>query len=84
MLTFQEISQLTDKDLKEDLDTASRDLLIYKIDLEGGYAKEIHNVRNLKTYIATLKTVQRENELNPIADPAQAEVEPKEETKKSV
>jgi ribosomal protein L29 len=66
MLTLQEIRQLTDRDLYEELEKASRDLLKFKMDLEGGYAKEIHKVRNLKRYIANLKTIQKENELNPI------------------
>lgn len=82
MLTLQEIRQLTDKDLIEELEKASRDLLKYKMDLEGGYAKEIHNVRNLKKYIAHLKTVQKENELNPVQP--KEEKEEKKETKKAV
>ena len=63
MLTLQELRQLTDKDLKDEFQKASRDLLKLKMDLESGYTKEIHNVKGLKKYIAKLKTVEKENEL---------------------
>ena len=81
MLTLQEIRQLTDKDLMEELDKASRDLLRIKMDLEGGYAKEIHTARNLKKYIAKLKTINKENETAP-KTPKKEKVEKKEEAKK--
>lgn len=63
MLTLQELRQLTDKDLDEEFQKASRDLLKLKMDLESGYTKEIHNVKGLKKYIAKLKTIEKENKL---------------------
>ena len=61
MLTLQELRQLTDKDLMDELTRASRDLLRLKMDLEGGYTKEIHNAKALKKYIARIKTIDKEN-----------------------
>jgi len=63
MLTKQEIRQLTDKDLQQELNTASRELLKIKMDLESGYAKGSHKAKALKKYIAILLTVRKENEM---------------------
>ena len=82
MLTLQEIRQLTDQDLKEELTKTSRDLIKIKMDLEGGYAKEIHTARNLKRHIAHLETIKRENALNPV-EPKKEQEEIKAEEKSS-
>lgn len=63
MLTIQEIRQLSDKELSNEIDTASRELLKIKMDLENGYAKGNHQAKQLKTHIARCKTIMRETEI---------------------
>ncbi|HLG25298.1 MAG TPA: 50S ribosomal protein L29 [Candidatus Gracilibacteria bacterium] len=63
MLKVQEIRQLGDKDLLQEIDKTSRDLFKLKMDLQGGHAKESHQAKMMRRYIATMKTVKREREM---------------------
>ena len=60
MLTLQEIRQLQVRDWNEELQKAVRELMKAQFSLRSGHSKEIHLVRNLKRYIAQLKTVAKE------------------------
>jgi ribosomal protein L29 len=64
MLTIQELRQLSDQDVLQEMEKASKELLKIRMDLEGGYAKESHKAKQLKRYIARMKTIQRENLTN--------------------
>lgn len=60
MLTIQELRQLPSKDLREELEKASREYLKIKMDVEEGFAKESHRAKALKKQIARIKTIERE------------------------
>ena len=60
MLTKQEIRQLGDKALNEEIASARNDLLKIKFAVRNGTSKESNLVKNLKKYVAQLKTLKRE------------------------
>lgn len=63
MLTIQEIRQLSEKELANEIETASRELLKIKMDLENGYAKGNHKARLYKAHIARCKTIGVERKI---------------------
>ena len=60
MLTKQEIRQLGAKEMKEELQKSLRELLKSQFDVRMGTSKEVHVMKNLKRYIARLKTIEKE------------------------
>ena len=60
MLTLQEIRQLSEKALTEEITSAENDLLKIQFDIRNGSSKESHKIRQLKKYVARLKTLQKE------------------------
>lgn len=65
MLTKQEIRQLKDKEILEELQKATGELIRTKMEILNGYSKESHKLTNLKRYVARLKTVIKENDKSP-------------------
>ncbi len=81
MLTLQEIRQLSVKALRDEIVTAQNDLLKVQFDVRTGSSKESHKVRQLKKYIAQLKTIEKESG-SPMVQPEKEEaVEVKTEVK---
>jgi ribosomal protein L29 len=63
MLTKQELRQLQEKELHEELNRTSRELMKAKMEHASKTLKETHLLRSLKRYIACINTVQRENQM---------------------
>jgi ribosomal protein L29 len=53
---------LKDKEILEEINKASADLIRTRMEILNGYTKENHKYTDLKRYIALLKTVTKENE----------------------
>jgi ribosomal protein L29 len=62
MLTTQEIRKLQEKELIDEINRTSRDLMKAKLDLENGSSKESHKMINTRRYLARLKTIKKETE----------------------
>jgi ribosomal protein L29 len=61
MLTIQELRQLQEKELQEELTKSSREMMKTKIEKSNGTLKESHRLKEIKRYIAVLKTVSSES-----------------------
>jgi len=61
MLTTQELRQLQEKELNEELVKSSRELIKARMDHKSGTLKETHRLKQLKNYIAKMKTLVVEN-----------------------
>ena len=60
MLTNQEIRKLQEKELLDEINHTSRDLMKAKLDHVSGTSKESHKMINLRKYLARLKTIKNE------------------------
>jgi ribosomal protein L29 len=60
MLTKQEIRQMTDKDLQSEIAKTTRELMKINMDIEGSQTKGTHKKRQLRRYVARLKTIEKE------------------------
>lgn len=60
MLTTQEIRKLKEKELLDEINHTSRDLMKAKLDHQSGSSKESHKMINLRKYLARLKTIKNE------------------------
>lgn len=63
MLTKSELRQLSDTDLQAEVDKVAKEIIKFRMDLEGGYEKASHKGKSLRRYHARMLTVQRENQL---------------------
>lgn len=63
MLTMEELRKASGKTLAEELAHARREHTKLSIGVKTGQSKAIHELRNLRRYIARLQTVQ--NNLSP-------------------
>jgi ribosomal protein L29 len=61
MLTKQELRQLQEKELKEELNKTSRELMKAKIEKANGTLKETHRPKELRKYIARMETISAES-----------------------
>lgn len=57
IIPFQELLNLSLKELKNELKKAERELLRFKIGIRTKHLKEIHQIRNFKKYVAQIHTL---------------------------
>ena len=63
MLTIQELRQLDTLALQEEISNTQKDLFKIRFKTRSGNSKEIHMIRKLRKYIARVKTLQKETEI---------------------
>lgn len=64
MLTIQEIRNLSDTELKAELEKSGRELVKLKLSVKMGQEKATHKVTSMKKYLAQLNTIITEFKKN--------------------
>ena len=57
MLSYEELTKMDNKKLKEELEIASRELFKIKLEVRTGQSKSNHLIQKNKKYIAQINTV---------------------------
>ena len=63
MLSLEELTKLSAKELDQELKQSTKDLFKIKFESNTGSSKATHTVRNLKKYRAQVKTIKRQIEI---------------------
>lgn len=59
MITFDELTKLTEKDLEEELNKSKLDLLKIRLAVSARQSKETSKLKILRRYIARIQTIKR-------------------------
>jgi len=60
MNKVSELKKMSAAELQQELETVKKDLFKMKFEVKTGASKASHEIRNLKKYLAQIKTVQTE------------------------
>lgn len=60
MLKLDELKKMTDKELTEEFDKATKDLFKIKFEVSTGSSKANHQIGNLKKYRAQILTIKNQ------------------------
>lgn len=63
MLTLDELTKLSVKELDQELNKAVKDLFKIRFEVNTGSSKANHEIRKLRKYRATIKTIKKQYEI---------------------
>lgn len=63
MYTTEELRKLADKEMRQELEKAQFELLKIKLAVQSKQEKNTAKLQNMRTYVARIKTIKREMEM---------------------